>query len=58
MTPQDLEHVSFAALQNSSEKRNEKVISVVSAKGGSGSSTITATLAWQLAELNKRKWLV
>ena len=54
VTQQDLEHVSFSALQNNSEKRNEKVISVVSAKGGSGSSTITATLAQQLAELDKK----
>ncbi|CDU08545.1 putative CpaE2 pilus assembly protein [Vibrio coralliirubri] len=54
VTSQDLEHVSFAALQLNSEQRNEKVISIVSAKGGSGGSTITATLSQQLAELDKR----
>ncbi|MEZ8154934.1 AAA family ATPase [Vibrio splendidus] len=54
VTPQDLEHVSFAALQLNNEKRNEKIVSIVSAKGGSGSSTIIATLSQQLAELEKR----
>ncbi len=32
MTPQDLEHVSFAALQLNNEKRNGKNRSIVSAK--------------------------
>ncbi|EGU41499.1 P-loop NTPase [Vibrio splendidus] len=54
VTTQDLEHVSFTALQNSNGRRNEKVISVVSTKGGAGSSTITATLSQQLAELGKQ----
>ncbi|GEM75716.1 AAA family ATPase [Vibrio sagamiensis] len=54
VTPEDLEHISFTIFQINNEKRNERIISVVSAKGGSGGSTIIATLAQQLTELKKR----
>lgn len=57
VTPQDLEHVSFAALQNSSEKRNEKVISVVSAKVVQAAAPLLQPLHSNLRS-STRKWLV
>ncbi|MCZ8486343.1 P-loop NTPase [Vibrio lentus] len=54
VTPHKILNTSPLLLCNSTTKNEMKNVSIVSAKGGSGSSTIIATLSQQLAEIGKR----